>query len=79
MAGAFKMLFGGGESKSAPAPITPPAPPPTPKPVDPVVVDKTKAEEDKLRRRRGLGDTILAGATLGGSEPSIQRTTLLGG
>lgn len=77
MGGILGPIFGGGDKPSPPPP--PPTPPPTPTPVDKEIVDRTKAEEAKLRRRRGLGDTILTGATLGDTEPGIVRPTLLGG
>jgi hypothetical protein len=77
MGGIVESIFGGGKSEDPPSP--PPPPPPTPTPVDAEVVKKQSDEELKLRKRRGLGDTILTGQGLGETEPGIVRPTLLGG
>jgi hypothetical protein len=60
---------GGGKSKK-PAPPPPPPPPPPPAPVPVPTVDEAKDaadNSDKIRRRRGLASTILAGGNAAGA------------
>lgn len=53
-------------------------PPPTPKPTDPEVEEEVEEETEELKRRKGLGDTILTQPTLGDVDVAIERATLLG-
>jgi len=73
-------LFGGKDDRPVAAPVK--ATPPAPRIGDGETVSLQRAEGARMRRKRGLEDTILSGG-LGDvgapAQAAVQRTSLLGG
>lgn len=76
-------MFGFGKPEApAPKPDVPKPTPPAPRIGDAEVESVSRAERARLKRRRGIDDTVLTGlGDVGGMAPvaTTQRSSLLGG